>query len=223
MFPDLWIDERVLPHKINTANLEHFKGVKIPTIPEVNSVDILIEKPHKFLRPVLEEREGARPEKSNYVLTRLGPIASGGSLNVESNLHHNFKINNVEKIYDCSCEQLKQEVSFLKNCLRDYEIEDELIQPSKNDEITRLLVEPNVKVVNNRYKIPVPMKKDVINVMPNNFNYGLERTALLRRQGLKNSKMKCTLIETFDKLISTGWLAAVDNVLKKNSCWYLPF
>ena len=64
---------------------------------------------------------------------------------MESNLHHNFKINKVEEIHECSCEQLKQEVSFLKDCLRDHEIEDELIQPSKNDEITRLLVEPNIK------------------------------------------------------------------------------
>ena len=153
--PGFMDDERVLPHKINTANLEHFKGVKIPTIPEVNSVDILIGQPHKFLFTVLEEREGARPEESNYVLTRLGPIASGESLNVESSLHHNFKINKVEEIHKCSCEQLKQEVSFLKHCLRNYEIKDELIQPSKNDEITRLLVEPNIKVIDNRYEIPV--------------------------------------------------------------------
>ena len=67
------------------------------------------------------------------------------------------------------------------------------------------------------------MKKDVINVMPNNFNYALERIALLRCQALKNSIMKCNLIETFDELISAGWLAPVDNALKKNSCWYLPF
>ena len=96
-------DERVLPCKINTANLEYFKGVQISTIPEMNSADILIGQPHKFLLTILE-REGACPEKSNYILTRLGPIASGGSLNVESNLHHNFKINNVREIHKCSCE-----------------------------------------------------------------------------------------------------------------------
>ena len=67
------------------------------------------------------------------------------------------------------------------------------------------------------------MKKDIIKVLPNNFNYALERTALLRRQALKDPKMKCTLIETFDELISAGWLAPVDTALKKNSCWYLPF
>ena len=167
----------------------------------------------------MEEREGARPEEPNYVLTKLGPIASGGSLNIKPNLHHNFKINKVGEIHDCSCEQLKQEVSFFKDCLRNYEIEDELIQPSKNDKITCLLVEPNIKVINNRYEILVPMKKDVINVLPNNFNYALKCTTLLCRQALKkNSKMKCTLIETFDELISASWLAPADNALKRNSC-----
>ena len=106
---------------------------------------------------------------------------------------------------------------------RSYEVEDELIQPSHNDQITRMLVEPNIKVINNRYKIPVPMKKDVIKVLPNNFNYALERTALLRCQTLKNSRIKRTLIENYDEMISAGWLAPVDNALKKNSCWYLPF
>ena len=98
----------------------------------------------------MEEREGACSEEQNYVLTRLNPIASGGSLKVESNLRHNFKIKKVEEIHKCSCEQLKQEVSFLKDCLSNYEIEDELIQPSKNDKITCLLVEPNI--IDNSYK-----------------------------------------------------------------------
>ena len=54
---------------------------------------------------------------------------------------------------------------------RSYEVEDELIQPSHNGQITRLLVEPNIKVIDNRYEIPVPMKKDVINVLPGNFYF----------------------------------------------------
>ena len=46
--PGFMDDERVLPHKINTANLKQFKGVKIPTIPEMNFVDILIGQPQIF-------------------------------------------------------------------------------------------------------------------------------------------------------------------------------
>ena len=48
------------------------------------------------------------------------------------------------------------------------------------------------------------MKKDVIKVWPNNFKYALERIALLRRQALKNSKMK----RRVDKIHRVGF---VDN------------
>ena len=171
----------------------------------------------------MKEKEGARSEEPNYILTRLGLIASGGSLNVKSNLHHNFKINKVGEIHECSCEQLRQEVSFLKNCLRNYEVENKSIQPSKNDEIKRLFAEPNIKVVVNSYEILVPMKKDMIKVLPNNFNYAFERSVLLRRQALKNLKIKCTLIKTFDEPISASWLAPVDGAFIKSSRLYLAF
>ena len=68
---------------INTGNLEYLKGVEILTKRKVNSVDILIGQPHKFLLTVLEKREGARPKELNYVLTRIGPIASSGFLNAK--------------------------------------------------------------------------------------------------------------------------------------------
>ena len=61
-------DERVLPSEINTANLEHFIGVKIHNLPEV------------FCK---KEKAHAR---KNQITSRLesGPIASGGFLKVES-------------------------------------------------------------------------------------------------------------------------------------------
>ena len=46
-----------------------------------------------------------------------------------------------------------------------YEVKDELIQPSHNDQITRLLQELNIKADDNCYEIPVPMKTNVINVL----------------------------------------------------------
>ena len=58
---------------------------------------------------------------------------------------------------------------------RSYEVEDELIQLSHNDQIIRLLVVPNIKVIDNCYKIPVLMKKDVINVLPGNFYFFLTK------------------------------------------------
>ena len=76
--PELVDDECVLPHSVDTSGLEHFDGVNIPTLPYKKCIDILIGQTDKFLLTVLKEREGIRPEDPNYVLTRLGPIASGG-------------------------------------------------------------------------------------------------------------------------------------------------
>ena len=56
----------------------------------------------------------------------------------------------------------------LKESLRNYEIEDEVKQPSINDKIARQVVESNVKVINGRYEIPVPLKMDVRTNLPDN-------------------------------------------------------
>ena len=56
----------------------------------------------------------------------------------------------------------------------------QVIQPSKNDEKARSLVEPHIKVVNERYEIPVPLKQDIIDDLPNNYDYVLKRTNALR-------------------------------------------
>ena len=64
--------------------------------------------------------------------------------------------------------------------LRDHELDDEIVQPSQNDELTRQLVKPNIKVVNERYEIPVSSKTDVVSTLPNNLTGALERTKSLR-------------------------------------------
>ena len=61
----------------------------------------------------------------------------------------------------CECEQLKQEIAGLKESLGNYEMEDEVEQPSINDEMARQVVESNVKVINGRYEIQIPFKMDV--------------------------------------------------------------
>ena len=65
---------------------------------------------------------------------------------------------------------LKRENIALKEAARANEIKNETLQPSKNDEIARKLVETDVKVVNDRYEIPVPLKNDVAEKLPNNYS-----------------------------------------------------
>ena len=62
----------------------------------------------------------------------------------------------------CDCDRLKKKIVALKENLRSYELADEVIQPSKADDFTRTLVESNVKVINGRYEIPLPLKMDIV-------------------------------------------------------------
>ena len=66
--------------------------------------------------------------------------------------------------------------------------EDELIHPSTNDKIARGLVEAKVK--DDRYKISVPFKPDVIKTLPNNFTGALKRAQSLHQNAKKKSKTK---------------------------------
>ena len=81
--PDFIKDLNTLPHAVDTNGLEHFKGVEIPTIPQRKSIDILIGQTDNCLLTVIEEREDLNHDDLIYVLTRLGPIASGGRINVK--------------------------------------------------------------------------------------------------------------------------------------------
>ena len=83
--PNFSDDESVLPHSVDIAGLDNFHNVEIPTIPGRKSIDVLIGQTDKNLLTVLHESENVDPDKPNYVLTKLGPIASGGRVPAVSN------------------------------------------------------------------------------------------------------------------------------------------
>ena len=221
--PDFTEDLNTLPHAVDTNGLEHFKGVEIPTIPQRKSIDILIGQTDKCLLTVIEEREGLNHDDPNYVLTRLGPIASGGRVSVKSYLRGTMKVGVDASCNVNECDRLKLEITSLKERLRNYELDDEIVQPSQNDELTRQLVEPHIKVVNERYEIPVPLKTDVVSSWSNNFTGALERTKSLPCKALKDPKLKLTLTETFQELVHEGWLVPLKDGTCDNRSWYLPF
>ena len=76
--PAFFDDKSTLPHAVDMSKLKHFHGVEIPVIPERKCVDILIVQSDKELITVLKELEGSNSNEPNLVITRLGPIASGG-------------------------------------------------------------------------------------------------------------------------------------------------
>ena len=93
-------DENTLPHRVDTSNLKHFTGVKIPTLPYRKSVDILIRQSDKSLLMVLKRREGLDADEPNCVLTRLGPVASGGPMNVRSDQLQSRRV----EVEPCECD-----------------------------------------------------------------------------------------------------------------------
>ena len=183
-------------------HMKHFKGVEIPMLSNRKSIDILIGQNNKLLLAVLKEREGSNFEEPNLVLTRLGPIASGGCVCVILKPLSNQK---VQTNKNCTnCELLKRENITLKKAVRANELKNETLQPLKNDKIVRKLVETNVKVVNDRYEIPLPLKNDVSETLPTITQMRSKRTSSVRRKVLNHAQLKIMLKETFGKMISEG-------------------
>ena len=130
-------DESVLPHSVDVAGLDNFNDVEITTIPERKCIDVLIGQADKGLLTVLHESENVDPNKPNYVLTKLGPIASGGRVSAATNANTSLKINlnaHCGCIDEDCCVKLKREIVNLKQSLRESNLENEALQPSRNDE-----------------------------------------------------------------------------------------
>ena len=222
--PQFSDDDSTLPHSVDVTELKHFQGTHVPVAPERNRINVLIGQSDKLLLTVLEEREGASPEEPNYVLTRLGPIASGGRVSASSGSLSALRVQ-VESYEDaaCECVKLRHEVSSLRETVREYERQDEALQPSLNDERARNLVETRIKVANGRYEMPVPFKSEVLEALPNNYESALKRTLSLRRNVAKNPKLKQILLDTFAELLREEWLVAVESNSLNVQAWYLPF
>ena len=84
-------------------------------------------------------------------------------------------------------------------------------------------MEPNVKVKDDRYEIPVPLRSDIVKKIPNNFSNALEHTMSLRRKALGDLTLNQTLIDTFQGLLAEGWLTHVEKVEVDGPAEYLPF
>ena len=162
----------------------------------------MIGQTNKELLAVLEEREGLNASEPNYVLTRLGPIASGGHVEERSDTNQVLKARvNV----DCDtgdCEQLKQEITDLKAALRQVKLENKETRPFRREKIAYSLVEPNVKKEDGRYTIAISLRPDIAKKIPNNFSIALERTMSFRRKAIDDPALSRTLSDAFQELLA---------------------
>ena len=157
----------------------------------------MIGQINKESRTVLEERESVNANEPNYVLTRLRLTASGGRIELRSNSH---KILKARVNVDCDtseCEQRREEITELKAALRQVKLENEETQPSRCEVLACSLEEPNAKVKDGRYEIPVPLRPDFVKKIPNYSSNALERTMSLRRKALDDPTLNQTLTDTF--------------------------
>ena len=60
------------------CEFEHCEEVENRVAWGCDREDVLVGQSHKSLLTLLKKREGSGPEEPNFVLTRLGPVASGG-------------------------------------------------------------------------------------------------------------------------------------------------
>ena len=210
---------------MDTSKLKHFHGVEISVIPERKCVDILIGQSDKALITVVKELEGSNSNEPNLVITRLGPIASGGRVQGSSKSVRALRVETICADPDCRlCDKLQQELLAVNNALREYKLLDEEVLPSKNDELTCSLVKPFIRVVDGRYKMPVPFKPVVLKELPNNYDIALKRTLSMRRTAAKNSRLKETLTDTFADLLKYDWIVPADkNENDSYKKWFLPF
>ena len=120
------------------------------------------------------------------------------------------------------CNELQQEIASLKETIREYELQDELIQPSRTDELARSLVEPHISVVKGRHQMPVPFKTEMLKKLPDNCDCPVKSTLSMRRKALQDLSLKNTLVKTFAQLVEENWIVPEDSLVG-DSKWYLPF
>ena len=65
-------------------------------------------------------------------------------------------------------------------------------------------------MVEGRYEMPVPLRPQKVNDLPNNYENALKRTMSLRKTTQRNQSLKQTLGDSFTELITENWIEPVE-------------
>ena len=163
----------ILLHDYDVTAYPHFDEVDILVLPERTKVYILIGLDYSHLMTALEERTGAEGEP-HAIHTPLGWIASGGKSPFQVS-YHSIRLS-VHPDVDVT----DQKILELQQTIRDLSIQDEAIQLSIYYRKAQQIVEDNTRVVDGRYKMPVPFK-DTIDTLSSNFQLATKRLSSLRQ------------------------------------------
>ena len=97
---------------------------------------------------------------------------------------------------------MKHEIAVLRQKLLEYGLQDETVQPSVSEELAASLVKPHIIVADGRYEIPVPLKNEIVERLPNNYESALKRTSSMRCKALQDSNLERILVTTLGELIA---------------------
>ena len=110
-----------------------------------------------------QERVGDNLAEPHAILTPLGWLASDGRSDRSDRFAKIFRTNLKEDFSNTS--SLKRtivdkdkHIAELESLIKDLAMKNELLQPTPSDLRARKLVERHVKLKNNRFEIPVPLK-----------------------------------------------------------------
>ena len=93
--------------------------------------------------------------------------------------------------------------------------------PSVNDKVVLEKYKSSIKVIDNRYQIALPFKKDEVE-MPNNYSYALNRMLKLDQRLKKDDELRTKYFKFMGDLFSSGHAVTVDEAEaeKYGKIWY---
>ena len=199
-----WSDEGyTLPHNQELSAYPHFDHVDICGLPNRSKVDLLIGLDNSCLMTVVEERVGQEGEP-HAIKTTLGWIASGGKFCNAEAFHTTRKVCASSNALDAA-----KKISDLKETIRLLRTDDDIVEFSINDRKSQEFVDSKLKVVNNRYEMPVPFKEK-ISTLPNNYNFAAKRVMSLRQSMLKKPTLRQNVVDSMQSLKQRTYVAPAE-------------
>ena len=114
------------------------------------------------------------------------------------------------------------EIAELRSVVKDLSVEDEILQWSRTDIIASQLVEPCIKVKDDRFEIPVFVIEKA--TLLNNFEVAHERLSALRKKALRQPDLKEFLVESMAEMQSNNYIERVpDADCANDQKRYLPY
>ena len=223
-----WSDDKnTLPHKQDLSVYEHFNDIEIVCLDNCHSVDVLLGNDNAHLMYAKQERMGKSQTDPHALLSPLGWLAFGGKTSLSEVPVKVLRANVEDKqsktlSLQQAIDRKDAEIAELHSVVKDLSVEDEIPQWSRTDTIASQLVEPCIKVKDDRFEIPVPVVEKA--TLPNNFELAHERLSALRKKALQQPDLKEFLVESMAEMQSNNYIECVpDADCANDQKWYLPY